>query len=75
MVTIAQYMDYALANIICGRLVAEGFNACLTDELSALTNDGGIFAAQGIRIQIPEEEAEEAIAFLRELEEQEVPHE
>ena len=56
MVTIATYLDLSLADIVCGRLVAEGFHACLTDSSAALGNDGGIIGAQGVRIQIPDEE-------------------
>jgi len=70
MVTIAQYMDYALADIVCGRLHAEGFNAFVVDGLSALWNEGGITGAQGVRIQVPDAEAEDATAFLRELDKQ-----
>jgi hypothetical protein len=45
-------------------LDAAGFHAVVTHELSALSLDGYALAAGGILVQVPEEEATEAKAFL-----------
>jgi hypothetical protein len=66
--TIATYLDLSLADIVCGRLIAEGFHAYVTDSSAALANDGGIIGAQGIRIQVPDEEAAKATSLLRDIE-------
>ena len=66
--TIATFNDIVLANIVRGSLESEGIDAWVQDEAAALGNDGGVIAAQGIRVQVRACDAEEAIAFLRDIE-------
>jgi hypothetical protein len=68
--TIATFQDMVLANIVRGSLESEGIDAWVLDETAALGNDGGVLAAQGIRVQVRSGDAEEAVAFLRGIEEQ-----
>lgn len=71
MITIAKYINHSLADIVCGRLLEEGFHAHVADDLASFANEGGIIGSQGVRIQVPTNEAEDALLFLHELEEEE----
>jgi len=66
--TIATFNDIVLANIVRGSLESEGIDAWVQDEAAALGNDGGVIAAQGIRVQVRACDAEEAVALLRDIE-------
>jgi hypothetical protein len=62
--TIFKAFNPAEAQLVRSRLEAAGFHPFVADELSALSIDGYSLAAGGIRVQVPESEAEEAKAFL-----------
>ena len=52
------------AQLVRSRLDEAGFTAFVSQELSALSTDGYSLATGGIQVQVPEAEAEEALAFL-----------
>jgi hypothetical protein len=52
------------AQLVRARLEIAGFHPIIADELSALSMDGYSMAIGGIRVQVPEVEAEEARQFL-----------
>jgi hypothetical protein len=64
LVTIYRAFNPADAQLVRSRLEAAEFQAVVFNELSALSLDGYSVAAGGILVQVPEEEAEEARAFL-----------
>jgi hypothetical protein len=64
--TVYRAFNPADAHLVRSRLEAAGFHAFVTNELSALSMDGYALAAGGILVQVPEEEATEAQAFLAE---------
>lgn len=68
MVTIGTYMDMMLAEVVRGRLESEGIQAFLTDDVAALSTDGGIVGAQGVRIRVAQDQAEKARKILDEIE-------
>jgi len=64
LVTISTAFNPADAQLTRSRLDAAGFHAVVTNELSALSLDGYALAAGGIRVQVPESEADDAREFL-----------
>lgn len=64
-VTIFKGFNPAEAQLVRSRLEAASFHPFVADELSALSIDGYCLAAGGIRVQVPEDEAEEAREFLK----------
>jgi hypothetical protein len=70
--TIANFHDIVLANIVRGCLESDGIDAWVRDENAAMGNEGGVIAAQGIRVQVRTCDAEAAIALLREIEDKAV---
>jgi hypothetical protein len=46
------------ANMICSRLNAAGLHAEVAHELAALSMEGYSLGAQGITVQVPDDEAE-----------------
>ena len=64
LITIYRAFNPADAHLVRSRLEAAQFHAVVTNELSALSLDGYALAAGGILVQVPDEEAEEAKAFL-----------
>ncbi|MEW6161044.1 MAG: DUF2007 domain-containing protein [Verrucomicrobiota bacterium] len=64
LVTIFQTFNPAEAQIVRSRLEAAEFHPNVAHELSALSMDGYSMAVGGIRVQVPENEAEEAKALL-----------
>lgn len=64
LVTVFTAFNPAEAHLVRSRLEAAEFHAVVAHELSALSMDGYSLAAGGIRVQVPEVEAEEARAFL-----------
>ena len=64
LVTIFRGFNPAEAQLVRSRLEAANFHAIVADELSALSVDGYAMAVGGIRVQVPDSEAEEARQFL-----------
>ena len=64
LVTVFRAFSPAEAQLIRSRLEAAGFPAQVTHELSALSLDGYSMAAGGIRVEVPEDRAEEARALI-----------
>ena len=62
--TIFKALNPAEAQLVRSRLEAAGFHPFVADELSALSIDGYSLATGGIRVQVPESEADEAKTFL-----------
>lgn len=62
--TVFKAFNPAEAQLVRSRLEAAGFHAIVAHELSALSLDGYSMAVGGIRVQVPESEAEEARQFL-----------
>jgi hypothetical protein len=62
--TIFTAFSPAEAQLVRSRLEAAGFNPFVVGELSALTMEGYSLAAGGIRVQVPEAEADDAKEFL-----------
>jgi hypothetical protein len=52
------------AQLVRSRLEAAEFHPVVTHELAALSMEGYSLAAGGILVQVPEDEAKEAKAFL-----------
>ena len=64
--TVSRAFNSADAHLVRSRLEAAGFHAVVTNELSALSMEGYALAAGGILVQVPDNELEEAKAFLAE---------
>jgi Putative prokaryotic signal transducing protein len=62
--TIFTAFNPAEAQLVRSRLEAAGFHPFVMGELSALTMEGYSLAAGGIRVQVPEAEANDAREFL-----------
>ncbi len=73
LVTISRAFNPADAQLTRSRLEVAGFHPVVTNELSALSLDGYSMAAGGILVQVPEDEAAEAKAFLESSTEVEPP--
>jgi hypothetical protein len=67
--TIFKAFNPAEAQLVRSRLEAAGFHPVVADELSSLSVEGYSMAAGGVRVQVPESEAEEARTFLDRAEE------
>ena len=52
------------AHLVCSSLQSAGFNATVTNEIPALTLEGYSLASGGVRVVVPEDEFEEARAFV-----------
>lgn len=65
LVTVFQALNPAEAQLVRSRLEAAEFHAQVAHELSALSMEGYALATGGILVQVPEDEAAEAVAFLR----------
>jgi len=64
LVTVFRSFSPAEAQLIRSRLDAAKFHAVVMHELSALSMDGYSMAAGGIRVQVPEDEAQDALELL-----------
>ena len=64
LVTVYTAFNPADAQLVRSRLEAAKFHATVAHELSALSLDGYSMAVGGIRVQVPDVEAEEAKQFL-----------
>jgi len=62
--TVATLLNPADAQLVRARLEAAGFHPQVLHELAALSMEGYALSAGGIRVQVPEEEVEEARNFL-----------
>ncbi len=65
LVTVFTAFNSAEAQLVRSRLEAAGFHAIVTDELSALSIDGYALAAGGIKVQVPDVDAEAALELVR----------
>ncbi len=73
MVTIGNFFNLAQAELITSRLEAAGFDVLKHGLNSALGFDAGVMGVGGIRLQVPEDQAESARELLKDLEAGEVP--
>jgi hypothetical protein len=64
MVAVYRTLNLADADLVRSRLEAAGFHAAVMDEVAAFTTEGYSAASRGIRVEVPDSEAEEARAFL-----------
>lgn len=64
-VTIKTYFDPAEAELIRSRLEAAGFTVYVAHEVSEINTIGYSMAGEGIAVQVPEEEANDALALLQ----------
>jgi hypothetical protein len=64
LVTVYTALNPAEAQLANSRLQASGFHSIVMGELSALSMDGYALTAGGIRVQVPEEELEDAKSLL-----------
>ena len=71
-VTVYTAFSAADAQLVCSRLSASGLNAEVTDEIASMSMEGYSVAAGGIRINVPEEEADAARALVNDLAQPEV---
>ena len=63
-VTVFTGFNPADAQLVRSRLEAAEFHPFVKDEFSALNMDGYALTVGGIKVQVPEDEAAEARAFL-----------
>jgi len=64
LVTVFNALSPAEADLVNSRLDAAQFHPVITHGLSALSMDGYSLATGGILVQVPEDEAADAIEFL-----------
>ena len=64
LVTVANCFNPIEAQLARARLEVAGFHPAVSHELAALSNGGYSMAAGGIKVQVPDNEAEEARQFL-----------
>lgn len=65
LVTVFTAFNSAEAQLVRSRLEAAGIRAFVTDELSALSIEGYALAAGGIKVQVPDVDAEAALELVR----------
>ena len=63
--TVFRALNSAEAQLIRSQLEAANFNVFVADETSALSMEGYILGAGGIRIQVPDGEEKDASEFLK----------
>lgn len=68
LVTVRSYDDYITAHIIMGRLQDESINCYLQDEHSVTIGPFLSNTIGGIKLMVPEQQAERALALLKEFE-------
>ena len=64
LITVVTFWTPEEAHLARNRLEAEGIRTYLADELTVSTDWGLANAIQGIKLQVAEEDAEKAVAFL-----------
>jgi len=65
LVTVFTAFNSAEAQLVRSRLEAAGLRAFVTDELSAPSIEGYALAAGGIKVQVPDVDAETALELIR----------
>lgn len=65
LVTVFTAFNSAEAQLVRSRLEAAGLRVFVTDELSALSIEGYALAAGGIKVQVSDVDAEEALELIR----------
>ena len=65
LVTVFTAFNPAEAQLVRSRLEAAGFHVFVAGELAALSVDGYALAVGGIRVQVPEVDAEAALELVR----------
>ncbi len=75
LVTVFRSFSSGEAQLIRSRLEAAGLHAMVTGELSALSIEGYSMATGGIRVQVPETEADDARALIESAKEPPEPGE
>ena len=65
LVTVFTAFNSAEAQLVRSRLEAAGLRAFVADELSALSIEGYAVAAGGIKVQVPDVDAEAAVELIR----------
>lgn len=65
LVTVFTAFNSAEAQLVRSRLEAAGLRVFVTDELSALSIEGYALAAGGIKVQVPDVDAEAALELVR----------
>jgi hypothetical protein len=60
LVTVFRAFNPIQAHLVRSRLEVAGFHAHVTHETAALVTDGYSMAVGGVRVQVPEDEAEDA---------------
>lgn len=65
LVTVFTAFNSAEAQLVRSRLEAAGLRVFVTDELSALSIEGYALAAGGIKVQVPDVDAEAALELIR----------
>ena len=65
--TIFSSFSSAEAQMICARLKAAGFHPVVTDEIASMSMDGYSMATGGIRVRVPEKEADPARGLVESL--------
>lgn len=63
--TVFRALNSAEAQLVRSQLEAANFNVFVADESSALSMDGYVLGAGGIRIQVTDNEEEDAREFLK----------
>ena len=63
--TVFRALNSAEAQLIRSQLEAANFNVFVADETSALSMEGYVLGAGGIRIQVPDDEVKDASEFLK----------
>ncbi|MBM3830114.1 MAG: DUF2007 domain-containing protein [Verrucomicrobia bacterium] len=64
LVTVFTAFNSAEAQLVRSRLEAAGLRVFVMDELSALSIEGYALAAGGIKVQVPDEDAKEALELV-----------
>jgi len=64
LITVYTAFNPAEAQLANSRLQAAGFHSVVMGELSSLSIEGYALTAGGIRVQVPEPEAEDAMTLL-----------
>jgi hypothetical protein len=65
LVTVFTAFNSAEAQLVRSRLEAAGLRAFVADELSALSIEGYAVAAGGIKVQVPDVDAETALELIQ----------
>jgi hypothetical protein len=65
LVTVFRTFSPGEAQLVRSRLEAAGFLAQVTHELSALSMEGYSMSTGGVRVQVPADQAEDALALVQ----------